>query len=200
VDADALRVDALAAGPITLPANRPLVGMLARLEPVKGPEHFVRAAARLREGGSEAAFVIAGEGSERERLESLADEAGVTLLGNVASPAGYLAALDIVVVPSLSEAFGLVAAEASALGKPVVASGVGGLREVVVHGVSGLFVPPGDPTALVDAIGGLLGDPAERSRMGKAGEAIVRERFSPARMADELLAIYRDVARAGKER
>ncbi|MCK8114683.1 glycosyltransferase family 4 protein [Anaerosoma tenue] len=194
VDVDALIASAREQPPAGLPEGHPLVGMLGRLEPVKGTGSFIAAAARVHEFVPEAALVVAGDGSERSRLEHLAAEADVTLIGDVSCAPGFLNALDVVVVPSLSEAFGLVAAEASALGKPVVATNTGGLPEVVEDGVSGLLVPPRDPAGLADAIVRLLEDPAMRARMGEAGQRIVRERFGLERMADELVAVYRDVA------
>jgi glycosyltransferase involved in cell wall biosynthesis len=193
VDIDAL-ISSRGHTPAGLPEGHPLVGMLGRLEPVKGVGSFIAAAARVHESVPEASLVVAGDGSERPGLEPRAAAAGVTLIGDVSCASGFLDALDVVVVPSLSEAFGLVAAEASALGKPVVATSTGGLPEVVEHGVSGLLVPPRDPAALADAIVRLLGDPAMRTRMGEAGQRIVRERFGLERMADELVAVYRDVA------
>jgi len=193
IDADAL-ISGREQAPAGLPEGRPLVGMLGRLEPVKGAESFIAAAARVQESVPEAVLVVAGDGSERSGLAPRAAAAGVALIGDVSCASGFLNALDVVVVPSLSEAFGLVAAEASALGKPVVATSTGGLPEVVEHGVSGLLVPPRDPVALADAIVRLLGDPAMRERMGEAGQRIVRERFGLERMADELVAVYRDVA------
>jgi glycosyltransferase involved in cell wall biosynthesis len=194
VDVDALIASAREQPPAGLPEGHPLVGMLGRLEPVKGSGYLIAAAARVRGSMPDVAVVIAGDGSERSGLEPRAATTGVTLIGDVSCASGFLSALDVVVVPSLSEAFGLVAAEASALGKPVVATSTGGLPEVVEHGVSGLVVPPRDPAALADAILRLLGDPAMRARMGEAGQRIVRERFGLERMADELVAVYRDIA------
>lgn len=193
IDVDALGAEAHGQVLEGLPEGRPLVGMLGRLEPVKGAGYLVAAVGRVRESLPRAAVVIAGDGSERPRLERLAAESGVTLIGNVSCASRFLAALDVVVVPSLSEAFGLVAAEASALGKSVIATRTGGLPEVVEHGVSGLLVPPRDPAALADAIVLLLRDPDMRARMGEAGQQVVRERFGLGRMADELVAVYRDV-------
>ena len=178
------------AGSVPVTAGRPTVGMLARLEPVKGAEHFVAAAVRLRSAGVDAAFVVGGDGGQRARLEAMGAAAGVTFVGHVADAPGFLSELDIVVVPSLSEAFGLVAVEASLLGKPVVASNVGGLREIVDHGVTGLLVSPGDPEALADAIERLLGDPAGADAMGAAGRASALDRFGIERTRSELAALY----------
>jgi len=103
-------------------------------------------------------------------------------------------AADVFALSSLWEGLPYVILEAMAHGLPVASTDVDGIPEVVEHGVSGLLVPPRDPAALADAIVRLLGDPAMRERMGESGQRIVRERFGLERMADELVAVYRDVA------
>jgi glycosyltransferase involved in cell wall biosynthesis len=101
---------------------------------------------------------------------------------------------DLFALSSLWEGLPYVVLEAMAHGLPVASTNVDGIPEAVEHGVSGLVVPPRDPAALADAILRLLGDPAMRARMGEAGQRIVRERFGLERMADELVAVYRDIA------
>ena len=100
-------------------------------------------------------------------------------------PAFYRRA-DVLVVPSLSEAFGKPAVEAMASGLPVVATRVGGIPEVVADGETGLLVPPNDPVALAEAMGRLAADPALRARLGAAGRARAEERFSYDRIAREV--------------
>lgn len=182
---DPARLEAAATPDVPgLPEER-VVSCIARLEPVKGVEFFVRAAAFV----DDARFVVAGTGSEESRLREIATAAAggspVSFLGAIPSSAALMARSAVVVVPSLSEAFGLVAAEAMALSKPVVASSVGGLPEVVEDGVTGILVPPKDPIALAEAIGGLLGDPDRASAMGEAGRARACELFSADRMVRE---------------
>src|SRR5205085_7244813 len=87
-----------------------------------------------------------------------------------------LAAADVAVLPSLQEGLGVAALEAMAAARPVVASRVGGLGEAVVHGETGLLVPPADPGALAAALARLIGDPALRVRLGAAGRARVLAR------------------------
>lgn len=181
---DFAALDASAAQRDGLPSlgEGPVVVCIARLEPVKGVEHFVRAAA-LVDG---ATFVVTGTGSLESRLREVAAAqrggSRVEFLGSVPSAAALMARSDLVVVPSLSEAFGLVAAEAMALGRPVVATRVGGLPEVVVDGQTGLLVEPGDPAALADGVRRLLDDHGLAARLGAAGQTRARERFDARRM------------------
>jgi len=101
----------------------------------------------------------------------------------------------VVAVPSYREGFGVVCAEAMAHGRPVVASAVGGLLDLVADGETGVHVPPGDVPALRAALERLLADPALRARMGQAARARVRERFSWDAVTDSTLAAYDAVTR-----
>ena len=105
----------------------------------------------------------------------------------------FLGRTGVFVLPSRSEGLGLVAVEAMAAGRPVVASCTGGLPEVVVDGETGLLVEPEDPVALARAIRMLLADPDRAARMGAAGRQRVRERFSAERMARETAALYEEL-------
>lgn len=198
VDVAALRAAAAAAPPAGMPAGPgALVGCIARLEPVKGVEHFVRAAALLAQSHPEARFLLAGAGSLESRLREIMVAAGLrdrmAFLGSVPAVEPLLAACDVVVMPSLSEGFGLVAIEAGVLGKPVVASAVGGLMEAVDNGVTGLLVPPGDASALAGAIGTLLHDSDRARKMGDAARDRVERLFTVERMAAGYLELYADL-------
>jgi glycosyltransferase involved in cell wall biosynthesis len=105
-----------------------------------------------------------------------------------------VASAEIVITPSHAEGFGLAAAEAMALRRPVVACGVGGLTEVVRDGESGLLVPPRSPVALAAAIGRLLDDPALKVRLGDGGRRRVEENFALTAIVDRLRGIYADVS------
>jgi D-inositol-3-phosphate glycosyltransferase len=100
-----------------------------------------------------------------------------------------------VAVPSRREGYGVVCAEAMAHGKPVVASAVGGLLDLVRHGETGLLVPPGDEAALREALRWLLGDPELRRRMGAAARERAREHLSWERATAETLRAYEDAVR-----
>jgi glycosyltransferase involved in cell wall biosynthesis len=108
-----------------------------------------------------------------------------------------MCAADLVVVPSVAEAFGLVLAEALYLGRAVVATRVGGSPEIVDDGVDGILVPPGDSAALAEAIGRLLDHPGERERLAGAGRQKVQERFSFETMTRAYEALYEELARDG---
>jgi glycosyltransferase involved in cell wall biosynthesis len=110
------------------------------------------------------------------------------------------AALDCAVLPSYREAQGLVLLEAMALSRPVVASGVGGIPEVVQHGVTGLLVPPRDPVALAAAVVRVLTDHPFADTLGRAGHNAVRERFDLARMTERISALYEHGARVRESR
>ncbi len=202
VDAAALRSAAAGAHAPDLPEASLLVGTVSRLEPVKGVEHLVRAAAVLARDRDDVAFVIAGEGPLRASLEALAESmhlgGRMRFLGHTESSAAVLSRLDVAVVPSLSEGMGIVAVEAMALGVPVVASEAGGLVEVLGGGTAGVLVPPGDADALAAALAGLLDDAGERHRVGQAGRERAEAEFSLEVMVARHVEVYRALL-AGEE-
>jgi len=170
-----------------------------QLFPRKGIRFLIEAAAQLKPRFPDLKLVLAGDGFERPELARLAEELGiapdVTFLGwvpNTALPPYYRAAA-VSVIPSLEEGFGIPAAEAMGCEVPVVASDAGGLPEVVEQDVTGLVVPRGDPTALAQAIGSLLEDPARRRRMGAAGRARALQLFDWDRTAEQFEQLYREL-------
>jgi glycosyltransferase involved in cell wall biosynthesis len=171
------------------PATIVLVG---RLSSAKGQNTAIDATALLAAQGRRVVLELVGDvfrGYEavRDQLREQAERLGVAdrvvFTGFVADPtAAYLRA-DVVVVPSLIESFGMVAVEACAQARPVVASSIGGLPEVVVDGSTGLLIPPRDPQALAAAVATLLDDPALARRLAVAGAERVRSEFSFEHMA-----------------
>jgi glycosyltransferase involved in cell wall biosynthesis len=161
------------------PAEPPEVLFVGRLSPEKGILELVRAAEGMK-------LVVAGDGPLRDRVPGA--------LGFV--PHNELSPLyertAVVAVPSRREGFGVACAEAMAHGRPVVASAVGGLLDLVADGETGLLVPPGDATALRSALERLLADPDLRRRLGEAGRERVRERFSWGPVTDATIAAYED--------
>lgn len=173
-----------------------LVVGLGRLVPVKGFQVLVKALPLIVSAVPSARLLLVGEGPLREDLLVEAQALGVgdrlELAGAQSDPAPFLAAADLVVVPSINEGMGRVLVEAMALGRPVVATRVGGIPAVVADGESGLLVPPDDPPALARAVGELLKDPGLRQRMGEAGRRQA-EQFSLAVMESRLLHLYREL-------
>ena len=159
---------------------------VCRLVPQKGVDVAVAALRSIREQHPDAALVVLGEGPERPRLES----EGVYLPGRVGDVASWYRRAEIVVHPVRWEGFGLALLEAMLAEKPVVASRVSSVPEIVVDGQSGILVPPDDPAALAEAAIGLLDDPGRAAALGRAGLARARREFSVAQMADRTLAVY----------
>ena len=169
-----------------------------RLSHEKGFDVALRALAEL-----EGVFLhLVGDGPDRKALEELAAELGlegrVRFEGWVQDVRPALERCDVFVAPSRREAFGMAVAEAMAAGLPVVASAVGGLPELVVHGETGLLVPPDDPRALAGAVCTLVKDPASARRMGRAGRERVLRHFGAEASRAAMLDIYRAAA-AGRK-
>lgn len=176
--------------------DRPLLGILGRLHPQKGHAILLRSFAELLPHFPSAELEIIGEGPLRVSLSEQARDLGIErhlrFAGSVPHheiPARLLA-WDIAVMPSLWEAFGIAAAEAMAMERPVVASRVEGLAAVVQDGTTGLLVAPGDARELAHAIERLLIDPHMQQRMGQAGRQRVAEAFSIADAADASRQLY----------
>lgn len=164
--------------------------LLGRLNRRKGQVTAIRAVALLQAQGVRCRLRIVGdaypgyefyEDELRGLVGDLGLEGSVTFAGFRADRWSELRNAGIVVVPSTSEPFGNVAVEAMLCGRPVIASAVGGLREIVDHGQTGLLVTPADPTALARAIGRVINDELLASRLGAAGAQAAAMRFGPER-------------------
>jgi glycosyltransferase involved in cell wall biosynthesis len=164
----------------------PVVGAVTVLRPQKRLDVLLAAAPRIIEAG--ATVVIVGDGPEAGALRAAADPR-VVFLPFRAPSARYLRALDVYVLPSDWEAFPIGLLEAQACGVPQVATDVGGTSEALVP-ETGLLVPPGDPSALADAVVALLRDPERREAMAVASRARHAERFTVERMVAETAAVY----------
>ncbi len=166
---------------LRLESRELLIGTIGRLDLQKGHAVLIEAMARLRERVP-LRCVIIGEGPQgpglRDRVGRLALENRVWLLGEREDASSWLSGLDLFVLPSLWEGLPNALLEAMALGLPVVASGVDGVREVVQDDQNGILVPPGEPEALARAIAALAQDPAARGRLGQAARATISQRFS----------------------
>jgi glycosyltransferase involved in cell wall biosynthesis len=176
--------------------TRPIrtVVTVANLRPEKNHETLIAAAATLAHTHPAVRYRIVGDGSRRAELEALARARGVDgivdFLGHRDDIPDLLASADLFALPSRSEAFPNGAIEAMAAGLPVVASDVGGLRDLIEHGRTGLLVPPANPDALAGAIGSLVDDPARARGIGDAAREEVRGRYSFDRMVAAFDALY----------
>ena len=163
--------------------NKNLILFVGRLAPEKGVEILIRAMLNIVPHYPTVELLIIGDGQLRSELEALTENLGIAkhirFLGampNQELPHYYHTA-SLVALPSLSEGFGLVVAEAFACARPVVASNLPALQDIVREGINGMMFSPGDENALAKKINWLLANPAVRSSMGQAGRALVSEQF-----------------------
>jgi glycosyltransferase involved in cell wall biosynthesis len=167
---------------------------VCRLEPQKGLDIALRALTDIRAGHPTAELVVLGEGPQRSELEQLARSLHVPvhLLGRVPDVAAWLRRADLLVHPARWEGFGLALLEAMLASKPVVATNVSSIPEIVVDGQTGLLVAPDDAAALAAAVTRLLDDPGD---YGEQGRRRAQSQFSVARMTDKTLALYETALR-----
>ena len=181
------------------PAGMPRLAIVGRLIPIKGHDVLLRALSAVRRERPDLTLDVVGDGPLEEQLRATADELGlgdaVTFSGRISPVAPAFEAAEVVVVPSFGEGFGMVALEAMERGRPVIASAVGGLPEIVDDGRTGVLVPPGDVDALAAAIRDLTASPARTAAMGAAGRARAIEQFSQDRCTDRTLELYRTAGR-----
>lgn len=171
-------------------------GVFGRLSPEKGQRTAIEALFLLRQDGVDARLVLAGAGPELADLQRSAQALGVeehvTFAGFVEDVRGMMSACNVVVVPSSKEGFGLAAVEAMALERPVIASNVGGLPEIVLPDETGFLFTPGDPAALSRALSELARDHDRAESMGKRGRLRAEECFDQSRQFEKVLAILRE--------
>lgn len=171
-----------------------IIGMVGRLEPVKGPEYFIRAARVVVERFPDVRFFIVGDGTLRNRLKleckKLGISASVEFKGWMEDIPEILPMMDILVLPSLNEAVGRVLIEAAACGVPVVASNVGGVPEIVRDGETGILVQPRNIDSIATAIITLIEDREKRLKMGSDSKAWVTDRFGADAMVENFSRLY----------
>lgn len=184
------------------PPLHPVILCLGRLVPEKGFDVAIRAFVDWRRIQPSATLLIAGDGPARDDLESLANAllppASFRFLGAVPPPdvPALISTVSFVVMPSLwNEPFGLVAVQAGQASRPVIASAIGGLPEVVKENETGLLFPPGDQAALTVAGEKLLRDPERSSRLGRAAQVHVAGKFSIEMCAANYDLIYAKIGR-----
>ena len=174
-----------------------LVGMIGRLEPIKGPEYFIQAAALVTKQFPQAKFIMVGEGSLRLRLERQVKDLGLEhrfiFTGWRDDIPDILSMLDILVSPSLNEGMGMILVEAQAMGVPIVATHVGGVPEMVLDHQTGILVPAADPVSLANAVKQLLTDDQKRRNMAQNSIAWVRSKFKAQDMVNAISDLYREL-------
>ncbi|HEV3486374.1 MAG TPA: glycosyltransferase, partial [Vicinamibacterales bacterium] len=167
-----------------------LVVTLARLRPQKALHVMIDALALV----PDATLAILGDGPLRDELIAQARAKGIAervhLLGFRTDAAEHIAAADVFCLSSIWEGVPLAAQEAVALGVPVVATDVGGMRELIANKITGRLVPPNDPEGLARALREVLGSSADRERYARAAKAHLDEEFSVARMLERVRVEY----------
>ena len=178
-----------------LAPETPLVGIVARLVPVKAHETFLQAARAVMPARPDVVFLVVGDGERRTALEAMARELGlaarVRFLGWRADLDRLYADLDVVVLTSRNEGSPVALIEAMAAGRPVVSTRAGGVEDVVTDGETGLLAPVGDAGGIGRAVLDLLEDPARAARLGAAARAAVVPRFGSSRLVGDIDALYR---------
>lgn len=179
--------------------DRPLIGIVARLVPIKAHEVFLEAASIIRAASPESTFLIIGDGERRAELEALARQLGVAdatrFLGWRDDMREVYADLDVVTLCSNNEGSPVALIEALAAARPVVSTRVGGVPNVVQDGESGLLVPPRDPVAFADSVLAILRDPARGTQLGLAGRRAVFPKHASTRLVQDVERLYLELAR-----
>jgi len=174
-----------------------IVGAVGRLVDQKGFDYLLRAIPRILERYPSTSFHIAGDGTERRKLEALASELSISeqvhFMGARSDMPDVYASFDIFVLPSLNEGMPIALIEAMAASKPVVATRVAAVPKLVINGETGLLIEPRNPTALSDAICQLLENSALCERLGRSARTRVEQQFSSEVMAQRYLKLYRQL-------
>lgn len=183
------------------PDAQVLVTVAVQREP-KGIQYMLEALPQVAEAFPAVRYLLVGDGPYRPALEEQEARLGlshrVVFTGARDDVARLLAAADLFVLPSLTEALPTVVAEAMAAGLPIVATTVGGIPEMVRHGEAALLVPPQDPEALASAVTRLLANPRQAAAMGRSGRRLAASRFDIRTQAQALADDYRALAAGGR--
>jgi len=186
-----------------LKVSPPVIGTIGRLIHQKGVHVLLQAFAMCAKRHPTISLLVVGDGPERSNLENLTEQLGlvdrVHFLGYRSDVPGILSYVDIFALPSFGEGFGLVLLEAMASSKPVVATDVMSIPEIVQEGKTGLLVPAQDVSALAQALETLIGNPELRDRFGKAGFQRVKEKFAVERMVRKTIKVYQEVSRSSRD-
>ena len=182
-------------------ASQPVVSTVGRLCPQKRQRDFLESAARVLKALPNARFLVLGDGPAKQEFLDLCRylriHDAVSFLGHQRDVAAFMVMSNCIVLASVREGLPYVLLEALALAKPVVATQVGGVSELVQDGETGLLVPPRRPDRLAEAILYLLRNPAEAARMGQNGRKRVLREFTAEVMGHKTAEVYREVLSGG---
>jgi glycosyltransferase involved in cell wall biosynthesis len=185
-----------------IPENAFVIGTVGRLTAVKGHKFLLEAASEMVKENHNAFFVFLGDGELLNELTKMASvlriENKVKFLGWRSDVADVMSTFDVFALPSLNEGMGKVLVEAMAMGKPIIASDVGGIPDLVQPGENGLLVPPEDAAAIADAIKYLYNDSEKRMNVGKKGRAIAAH-YDVKTMIEKISRLYRESNSDSKE-
>lgn len=178
-----------------------VLAVVGRLSPEKGHRYFVEAFEILSKRYERVTAILVGDGQERLNLEQMILDKGLSsiifLAGHQHDVSPFYNVSDIVVMPSLAEGMPVAAIEAMMFSKPVIASRVGGVPEVVIDGETGLLVEPANPTALADALESLVKDLDKRVAFGNAGKVRAEKDFNPITRVRKIMDVYKDILSCG---
>jgi glycosyltransferase involved in cell wall biosynthesis len=172
----------------------PLIGITSRLADVKGHAYLIKAMQSVLETVPSAQLIITGEGKMKKELIKLTKKLGleknILFIPSVLDPREVLSLIDIFVIPSLDEGLGLSLMEAMACGLPTIGSEVGGIKDLIQHGVNGLLVEPADVKGLASAILELLKDREKAKVLGNNARNFIKEKFTLEKMVSETERTY----------
>ena len=190
--------DATVKQSLGIPAMMPVIGAVGRLESDKGCELLIGAAKIITETGQNAAYLIVGDGSERPNLQSMARRLGISdrifFAGFREDVRPFVSIMDIFALPSRTEGTPMALLEAMIMGKPVVATQVGGVPDIISTGVNGIVLRERNARQLAEALLALLADDTLASRLAEQGRKRVESEYSATQMARRYEAVYRECA------
>ena len=175
------------------------MGTVARLHRQKGVVYLLRAAEQIHKRRPEAKIVVVGGGELEKQLRRETRAKGIDgyflLLGERKDARELLSLFDVFVLPSLWEGLPLVLIEAAAMGKPIIATDIEGVREAIIDGENGILVAPKNPEKIAAAVIRLLGNSADAGRLGERAKSDIPARFTLSRMIAETQALYFELAK-----
>ena len=181
-----------------LPENLPILGTVARLDPVKNQSAILRASKTLLDEGLDHRVLLVGDGPERQALEQQANELGleqqVCFTGFIEQPAPLLGLMDVFLLPSFTEGTSMTLLESMSLGRPAVVTKVGGNPEIVVQNQTGLVIPVDDGPELARALQSLLATPEKRQQLGAAAQQRFEQCFAANVMARHYATLYNRIS------